>query len=681
MTGPRLSEQELQRLWHEYQATQRVAPAPRTPSESTGTRATNRNATPAQVAANRADDVALLEGIGRSAAQGVTLGNYDELAAGVKTGFGFGGDYRKERDAIRAADAAFSDAHPYIAAGANLVGGVASGAGMARLAAAVPALTTLGLAPRASAGATAMQRVGQAAKMGGAAGVVAGVGAAPEARDVPTYAPAYGLGGAALGTLLGTGAEFLRGTRNMVAQVGATPGEQGTVRKALQAETPEQAGARRVLGVLGRTGTSLDALAAKTATAERPTALAELIPEDQGVRSLRIMRNVGRRGGVIDRSLAERAADEPARYAESIARNTGVPEGLDAATVADKAKQAVATRVDALYQQSYQNPDVSAKPVLKAVEKLAGLKRGREALERAKELSTGFDALQSIDPNTPTISVQNLHNLRQGVDYALDRAVQDGDAQMVRILSAERATVDRAFKAAGGKLARRADRLWESASAQGESFALGERSQLAQTKGAMVRLKGEARDPEAFRQGAASKQLARVESVSDGVAGQTRNPVVSTMGSPTARARSSLGYRSADEFAKTRGDADAIVRRLQTRNAVSGNSATARNQAEMIDEFMADPNAVAGAVVNPTAMPRLMVERVLRGGAQGLNAAQADEAARILAAGLPGQMSLAEATAKLRLFEPMIRQQLERSLLRQSGAIRGGLAAISGPDR
>lgn len=645
----------------------------RVPAESTGTRATTRNATPEQVAANRAANWQMAKGLGRQAGQGLTFGGWDELEGGV-TSLVTGEPYKAARDRVRQEDAQFQEEHPGLALGANLVGGVASGAGFVKAATKVPALAKVGLAAAAKPTATAAQRLGAAVKTGAAGGTLAGVGLAPEIEDVPLYAAGSGVAGAVAGGVLAGGSEILRNFRNVAGQVGQQGDKQNVIRRMIQSEAPDEAAARRVLAILGRTNTSLDDLAKASASAERPTALAELLPDDEGVRGLRIARNVGRKGGMIDRSLSERAADEPARYAEAIVRNTGVPEGLDAKTFANKALGKVQARVDDLYEKAYTRPDVSAAPILGSIEKLSRLERGRMALKRAGELADGFDSLQNIDPANPMISVRNLHNLRQGLDRAIAVAEQEGDEQMVRVLTGERRTIDRAFKLAGGKLARRADRLWESASSSGESFALGQRAQNAQTKGGLVRMKSEARDPEAFRQGAASKQLERVEGVQDGLAGQIRNPTVGTMGSPIARAKSSLGYRNATEFGNARGEAERIVERLRTRQAVSGNSTTARNLAEMTDEFMGDPNAVAGAMLTPSSMPKMVIERILRGGAQGLSASQADEMGRILGAGLPGQMSREQALAMLNRMAPEIQKHLVRQLVVRNA----GQRAITG---
>jgi len=641
-------------------------------------------------APQRADaDWSAVKGTARQVGQGATFGFADEIEAGARrvlplSPSDHGKSYEDIRNGIRDDNQQFTQDHPYVAIGANVAGGALTGGALLKAAKSAPviarALNASGLVPKAEATATMGQRIGAGMKAGGAAGALSGAGVADELSDVPMSAGLGGLGGVAAGGLFTGGAEVFRGARNLAAGV-AQRGQSGPIRRVIQAESPEMGGARRVLSSLGRGNATVDDLAASSLTAPQDAALAELVPDNQGVRSLRIARNVGRERDAIDKSLGERAAEAPSRYAQTIANESGVPDGMDAKSVAQKAKDAVSTRVEELFGKAYAQPDVSAKPILKTVEKLNSLKLGREALSRAGELSNASDALQNIDPQNPTISVANLHYLRQGLDYALDIAEHDGDAQMVRILSEQRNTVDRAFKSAGGKLARRADRLWEQANATGESFALGEQSQAAKTKQGMVRLKMDARDPQAFQQGAASKQLQGVDLTPDGGGGQTRNPVMSTVGSKTVRARSSLGYGNAEKFGNVRKEAENIVSQNRTRNAVSGNSTTAANFSEMADEFMSDPGKMISAAVNPMSLPRVILERVWQGGSKGINAAQATEMGKLLSAGLPGQMTRDEAIAILRRMEPALVKQLERQLVTRGATSGAAVRQIGGNGR
>lgn len=635
---------------------------------------------PGKAPARAAQDAEYLKGLGRQFGQGV-FGLGDEAEGAVRSIIE-GRPYRDVRDEARAGAQQFANDNPKMAIAANLAGGVATGVGLGKLATKIPAIAKVGLAPsRPDAAATTIQRLGQAAKIGGATGAATGAGMAPEAEDMWKYAVGGGVGGAALGTLFSAGADAIRNARNAVATTGVNGQQLGPIRRRIAAESPEQMGVRRILNAAARGGQNTDELLAASRAAPESKALFEVIPENQGTRLERIARNVGRNRDGIDRSLAERTAETPARYSQVISDITGVPEGLDAKIVGEKAFAAVEPRYEKLMQKAYSQPDAPAAPLVKVVEKLAQLKRGKDALTRAGELSTGFDALQVLDPANPVISVQNAHNLRQGLDYAIERAIAENDGQMVKVLTQQRSVVDRFVKKAGGKAMQRADRLWESAAAEGESFALGQQSQLAKTKPRMVQMKLSAKDPQAFQRGAASRQIEGVEAISDGVAGQTRNPTVATMGNKTARARSSLGYETPGDFRRARGAAEDIVSEIASQRAVSGNSTTAANLAEMADEFMADPAMLIQAPLNPVGTLRLMGERGGRLLQSGLNAEQATQMGRVLSAGLPGQMSRREAEAMIERIAPFIQRQMFNQLVTRGTLTGATVRGLSQPAR
>jgi hypothetical protein len=657
----------------------RVAQGGAFSSESTGTRATLRNASPEQAAGNRAKNLTDAISMARQIANGATFNAAPKIKAGVRAGLG-SGSYSDNLKQIDEQNAAFSEEHPIASVGGQILGGIATGGlllkGAQSAGAVARAIRASQLVPKVEGTAGAGARAWAAAKAGGVAGGLTGAGSSRKesvgdfAKDVAVGSGFGAGGGAALSGIT----DVVRRARQVLASAGQ-PGSTGPVRRFAQSAggSPETAAAQKVAQTMGRGGTTLDDLKSLSAQAEAPTSLAELIGDDQGIRSLRVARNLGRNREQIDRSLAERAAGEPSRFAEVIARETGVPEGLDGKVVAEQARAAVEPRVSALYAKAYQRPNVASEPVLKSMTKLAQMKRGRAALERAGELSSGFDALQLVDEQSPAISVQNLHYLRQGVDYALDRAVEEGDAQMVRILSTERATLDRAFKQAAGKVGRRADQLWERAAAEGESFAAGQRSQLAKTNQGINAAKSSARDPKAFRRGAASKQLETIESTPDGTTGAVRNPTRATMEHGTARARARLGYSDPQSFDRVERASNGINARLRTKNAVSGGSTTAANIAEMAD-FAAPEEAVKKLMTgNVSGAIGSATDGLWRGLTRGDNAAVADQMSRILAAGLPKQMSREEAIRRMEEILPAM-----VNIYRRNGAIQGQAAGAFG---
>ena len=134
----------------------------------------------------------------REAAAGLTFEFGDEIEAGVKTGFGFLGDYEGERDKIRGEMAEFRENNPLTALGYNVAGSLPTalipGLGMARGAQGIK------------------QLAGAGAKLGAVEGLLSGVGATEEdivswngAKDIATG----GVVGAAAGGLLGGAGSYL----------------------------------------------------------------------------------------------------------------------------------------------------------------------------------------------------------------------------------------------------------------------------------------------------------------------------------------------------------------------------------------------------------------------------------------------------------------------------------------
>lgn len=809
MTGPRLDERELERLWAEYQATkqQPAQPAQRItrPEVRMGRESTETKATAQNVTGQRNDWIDAARQVG----QGASFGFADEIEAGARAPFA-DRSYRDIRNDIRGTNQQFAEANPGTTAGLNVVGGVATGRALLK------ALQAARIAPRLSETATLLQRVGGAGRAGAAAGALGGAGAADELTDVPKQAAiGMGIGGAAGLTMAGV-FEGVRAGRNVVAGLGQGSSPAGPIRRAIQAEAPEQAGTRRVLSTLGKAGQSVDDLANASRTAPQESALAELIPNNQGVRGLRISRNVGRERDAIDASLTARASDEPERWTQSLARNTGMSAPRDPKAYAEEAMKAIEGKAARLYRKAAKMPDVVDPRIAEAVETLqsmpeygpAAIKRARtlaaarrdqfpekfrpdgapaaatrteggrlkdfakasdgalvaeyEAITTRMQKDMGASVYNFVDsdnasgsgiikiatatrkggkgpsmqakaqqrvklsqgvldkiefelekrgldvademarrsmradqsssaqllaalgdatverPAVNAVPVRNVLDLRRGLDEVLGAMKADIDAgkgspELFRQMTRIRQRVDAAAKKGGGKALRIADRVTSQAKAQGESFAQGGRVEGAGTADQIARMTREARDPEAFRQGAASKQLARSADIADGETSQPRNPVANAMGSTLRRARARAGFSDDQSFERARGDAQQIADRLKTRQAVSGNSTTAANQQEIADEFMANPAEFVKAAVSPTSAFKLFGEKAARASVQGLNASQATQMGKLYGAGLPGQMTRDQALDVLRQYAPSIYKQLQRQLVTRSAV--GGAAA------
>lgn len=336
MTGPQLSEEELTRLWNQYQASKKPDPyKPTTP------RAASEAPPVASVKAPKRDMVEDAKNLGRQVAQGASFGFADEAEGAFKAATG-PRSYRDERDDVRAKNAKFADEFGGVAFGANLAGGIATGGGLVKAASALPkfgaVLRAAGLAPKAEATATLAQRLGGAARMGGGAGALSGAGVADEMADVPKSMVVGGAIGAGAGLGFAGGAELLRGTRNLVSRVGQGQKPAGKVRSFVRADAPDESAAKRVLQRLGNQNQSLDDLAARSAKADAPDILSEVIGE-KGVRDLRTARGLGYTApDEIEQGLTRRARDEVGRVQASVRDALGDPvddEAFKAAKLAE----------------------------------------------------------------------------------------------------------------------------------------------------------------------------------------------------------------------------------------------------------------------------------------------------------------------------------------------------------
>lgn len=725
MTVP-FSNEELRRHWEDYQRQRNQ----RTSSPSDRAPVTGG-------AAPEGYGERFTRGLVRSAAQGFPLAPSfaDEIEAGVKTGFGLAGDYRAHRDAIRAENAEFAHENPVPAIAAPLVTGLVGGAGLTRMATNAPKLARvleiMGISPKMSATATQAQRIGSAAKAGAKIGAVAGAGAAPEMSDLLTYVPGGAALGAGFGGAFAAGGELIGGARNLAGQVGRDATQPvGPIRARVQEETPQVAAARKWFARIGKGKTDLDAVEAVLRDGPPDLTVAEAVDiaagkplpsgaprggSQQGVSGLRIARNVGTIREDIDAGLSERAAEGPAKLMQIRGQATGVTEPMDFQVFKQAEIAKVEPTVERLMQRAYQQPPVADPNIAKITRRLSRMKEfGPEVLRRANTFAeargetfpasfvskpqpakystvVGPDG-QPIQVAAPTpaqpvpVSVRNVVDLRRGFQEVMDEmegqiAQGKGSPELFRQMTQMRKSIDAIAKRAGGPALRKADKLWETTMSRIESFQAGQNVERIGTAQGLEAAKGKARDPEGFRIGAASKAQERTAGVVDGESGQLRNPVPQGFGSPTRRARESMGYKNPQDFDATRERVKDIVRDFTTRQRVSGNSATFGNAGEAANEFADNADKVLALMqtpVNPTSSVRLLGEKGAFGLFRGMSGQIADEMGRIGAAGLPNQMPSREALDLLRRLEPGLVKQLERQVARRG--LMGGLTARLGQE-
>lgn len=311
---------------------------------------------PGKAPARASADKEYVLGLLRQAGQGATFGFADELLAARRAASGMGANYRQARDEIRQQDAAFLQENPKAALAAQAAGGLASGMGLAKLAKAVPmagrVLTGSGLVPKAEATATLGQRLLQGVKVGGAAGAVGGAGmsTAETPGGMVKDALLGGTVGAGAGLLFGAAGEAVRGGRNLVSRIGQGQDAPGVIRRAVRADAPETSAAKKALARIGAQGETLDQVAARSAAADGPDILGEVIG-GKGVRDVRAARALGYQApDMIENSLAERARNDVGNVRRVVRDELG--EQLDDVALAEAKLQEARTNAAPIYDEA-----------------------------------------------------------------------------------------------------------------------------------------------------------------------------------------------------------------------------------------------------------------------------------------------------------------------------------------
>lgn len=336
VTGPRIDPDRAayereKALFEQYQREKLAAERPAASglaklarpmaSESTGTRATIRNASPADVARNRDADLTALKGTAREFAQGATLGLADEAEAGLRAlGPRSYADLKREIGGERDT---FRDEHPVLSMGANVAGGLVTGSVAAK---AVP-----GLAALRAPGANLMRAGGRmydAAAKGAAMGAASGAASANEGERMQGMLAGAAMGGVG-GAVVSGGIDAVKGMARLARNTVRGP-------NAPMLPSTEEAGQRRVLANLSRSNKTPDDLATWNTTADAPDILAEGIGE-RGIRDVRTARAIGNRApDRIEEALTDRARGEVGRVKTALRGAIGDPVDDQALIVAKR---------------------------------------------------------------------------------------------------------------------------------------------------------------------------------------------------------------------------------------------------------------------------------------------------------------------------------------------------------
>lgn len=276
-------------------------------------------------------------------AQGLTFGFSDEIAAGLQTGFGLAGDYGQALEAERARMRANREAAPGTALAGELVGGIATGAGLAK-----SGVTLAGRATGAGLGKRAGLMAGEGAAYGAAYGAGTAEGGAADRL-------AGGATGASLGATIGGAIPVVgAGIRGGVEAIGDQV--MPTIRAV---SNPAREAARRVGVALERDATM----------GQRPLSMADesaavlnnqpIMNFDRGGETVRALtRSVANQSpesrGVVERVVSDRFEGQAARAKDVIARVAGGQ--VDDLAFQDSLRSAARKANSGAYRRAYGSP-------------------------------------------------------------------------------------------------------------------------------------------------------------------------------------------------------------------------------------------------------------------------------------------------------------------------------------
>lgn len=314
-------------------------------------------------------------------AQGSTLGAADEIIARMRNLSSERAPYRETRDAIRERNDIFREAHPVVATGSEVAGGL--------LGAGLPAAGTVRTAPGL------LRAAGRGAAVGGVTGAVAGAGYAPEMSDVPGGMVRGGVGGGLLGAFLSGGGEGLLQLRR---------GRSGTrLQNAIDAGGGESA-LRRAAGEAVEAGRG------------RVNPVGSLSPYLRGEAEFAATRSPAVFGKYGPRTAQARSGDAE-RLIRDVSDITGTPSVIGReALVAQRAQQ---------FGPVYEALAATAKPLEgEHAQRFLGI-LNRPYVKRAYQEAVDEGLLQGVAEGQP--GFRALNNLRQHMRSAQEKAFSADD--------------------------------------------------------------------------------------------------------------------------------------------------------------------------------------------------------------------------------------------------------------
>jgi peptidoglycan hydrolase-like protein with peptidoglycan-binding domain len=549
-------------------------------------------------------DKGQVEAVRQGLRQGLTFGFGDEISAGIKTGFGYLGDYGKQLNAERGELAASREHHPYTTGGSEVAGALGT--------ALIPGMGGLNVIRGAGLGA----KVGNAALTGAAAGGLYGAGAAD--GDLSDRAAGAAIGAASGAVVGGAVPALIAG-----GKVAARP----ITRPIAAALDPQAAASKRVGAALQRDGVTPQQAQGILSSAQQSGT--PMVVADTGGETTRALARSAANSSPEGRAAIDQAVN--ARFETQGDRTESFVRGLvrraDASQTADDLK-AAARRVNGpAYANAYlMGPVVWDKQLEHLTTSPAVQQAIREATKTGANRATADGFKPPVNPfvddgagglklrvdaqgNRALPSLQFWDHVQRNLSDAYDVAVRKGANSEARdihdlkkqLLSHLDQKVPEFQKARQGSAAFFGA---QDALEAGQVFVTSKAENAAAKKAVAAMSQPE---KELFAEGYASELIARVRE-----SGDWRNVANSIfLNSPAARERVeiALGKQRAAQL-------EAFIRAENTmdmlRRAVQGNSTTARQLAEL--GLAGGASTVLTGGFNPTDPSWLMTAALVRGG-------------------------------------------------------------------
>ena len=449
--------------------------------------------------------------VARAVGQGLTLGFGDEIEAGLRTGFGFLGDYDKTVKDIRQDINQFRDTNAPLALGLELGGGLLTGG----LGAGRVATSALGRKILEKAGTT-----GLGATIGVGEGAIAGAGSAD--GDLGDRAVGA-LGGGALGGAFGA-------TLPSVINLGGKALNRGAYAVGLKSDDAIQKGAdQKALQALNRSNLTPQDIQKSLDEATIPDTMIVDVGGEGTRRLGRASANVSGEGAdIATKALDERQLGLGDQIADDVSNvlggNKSATEALE--EIADRQK----LNANKDYDRAF---NLNGKPVTVSSDKLKGfsnLPAFDEAFDQARNLAKldGFSFPDKINDfsKQADFSLKELHYIKMGVDEVLGlakrgnsktsigRGIQKGlnqkRAEFIKIIddASPKVNGESAYKVARNKFA--GDAKMAEAVEEGEKFFNYKPEELDRIIGKMSNS-----EKEAFRIGVVEALKKKVETTRD----------------------------------------------------------------------------------------------------------------------------------------------------------------------